>query len=158
MRGDAKVVVVSGPRGLNAIADNSPTAGQSSTLEVVVLFSGALPTLAALRMAGQLGQNLDVRVKLVTFQTVPYELELTRPTIATRWIEERLCALASKAPVEVRVDIILCRDPGWALRQVLKPDSLVVIGTRRRWWRTQGQRLAGRLRQDGHQVILAYVQ
>ncbi len=158
MRGDPEVLRVSGPRGWAAIPYLPPRASQSSKLELVAPFTDASGTLAAMRMAAQLGRSPDARINLVALQAVPYELELTRPSIALGWLEEKLFAVASKVPIDTCVNIILCRDARWALRQVLAPHSLVVIGARRRWWRTKEQRLAERLRQDGHQVISAYLQ
>jgi hypothetical protein len=111
-----------------------------------------------MRMAGRLSQDLDAQINLVAFQVVPYKLELKRPAIAIACLEERLRALASDLAVPMHVDIILCRDARWALQQLLMPHSLVVMGTRRRWWRTKEQRLAERLRHDGHRVILACLQ
>ena len=91
-------------------------------------------------------------------QGVPYPLELAGSPVAIDWLEETLCELASKSAVDTHVDIILSRDTQRTLRRVLRPHSLVVIGSRRRWWRTKEQRLAERLRNDGHQVIVAYLQ
>jgi hypothetical protein len=42
------------------------------------------------------------------------------------------------------------------IRQVLKPDSVVIVGGRKRWWPTREQKLATALRRDGHRVILSY--
>jgi len=158
MKGDAEVVVVGRALGSTVPAHLGLGASQGSKLAVIVLFTDTSGTLAAIRMAGRLSQGLDARINLVALQVAPYALELTRPAIAVEWLEEQLGALASKVPVDTRVDVILCRDARWALRQVLTPHSLVVIGARHRWWRTKEQRLADELTQDGHQVILTYLQ
>ena len=158
MKGDAELLLVSGPLDLGATRHLPAGVSQRSKLEVVVLFTDASGTLAALRLAAQLGRSLDARINLVALQAVPYALELARPAIVMEWLEERLRDLASKSPIDTRVDIIVSRDIRRALRQVLKPHSLVVIGGRRRWWRTREQRLAEKLRHDGHQVISAYLQ
>ena len=158
MRKDVEVLLVNGPLDSAAIRHLPMEFSQGSKLAVVVPFTDASGTVAAMKMAGQLAQNLNVYINLVSFQVVPYELELTRPAIVVGWLEEHLRALASKVPVDTRVDIILCRDARWALRHGLTPHSLVVIGARHRWWWTKEQRLADKLTQDGHQVILTYLQ
>ncbi len=150
------MVLVNGP--LDSAPHLPVGASQGSKLELVVPFTDARGTLAAMKMAVDLARGVDARINLVAIQAVPYELELGRPPIDIGWLEARLRALASKVPIDTAVDIILCRDRQWALRQVLKPGSVVVIGGRRRWWRTKEQRLAERLRHDGHQVILARLQ
>jgi len=62
--------------------------------------------------------------------------------------------IASNCRVETRVSIYLCRDPLETLRSVLKPHSLVVVGSRKRWWPTAEERLAKKLRHFGHQVVV----
>jgi hypothetical protein len=56
--------------------------------------------------------------------------------------------------VETTVRLFLCRDAWDILRRVLSPNSLVVVGGRRRWW-TREVRLERRLRGLGHHVVLA---
>jgi hypothetical protein len=68
--------------------------------------------------------------------------------------ENRYRAIASENPVETSVHIYLCRDRLEVLRSVLKPRSLVVLGGPKRWWPTPERRLARKLRQSGHEVIL----
>jgi len=55
------------------------------------------------------------------------------------------------------VQLYLCRDDMDTLNKILKPHSLVVVGGRTRFWPTQAQRLARRLRKSGHEVILTEV-
>ena len=55
------------------------------------------------------------------------------------------------------VRLYLCRDQTEALRSVLKPHSLVVIGGNRGWWPTREKRLARQLRRAGHEVVFAEV-
>ena len=157
MRRDAEVLLVNGTSDAAAMRHFPVGASQDSKLEVVVPFTDASGTLAAMSVATQLAQDLDARINLLALQAVPYGLELTRPAIALGWLEERLRALAAKVAINTRVDIILCRDTRWALRQALTPHSLVVIGVKRCWWRTRDQKLAEMLRLDGHEVISAYL-
>ena len=158
MTRDVEVLLVNGPLHSQETRHLGAGVNQGSKLEVIVPFTDASGTLAALSLAAQLGRNLDARVNLVALQTVPYGLELTRPPIALEWLEERLRELALRSPIDIHVDIILSRDAKWELRHMLKPYSLVVIGGRRRWWRTKEQRLADTLRHNGYRVISAYLQ
>ena len=64
----------------------------------------------------------------------------------------RVIAKRPKGRVETRISIYLCRDPLETLMSVLKPHSLVVVGSCKRWWPTAEKRLAAKLRQAGHEV------
>jgi hypothetical protein len=68
--------------------------------------------------------------------------------------ERRLRVLAGQSRVETRVSIYLCRDALPTLLSVLKPHSLVVVGSRKRWWPTAEKRLAAKLRRAGHVVMV----
>ena len=59
-----------------------------------------------------------------------------------------------QSAVDTAIQIYLCRDRWEALFSVLKPYSLVVIGGKKRWWPTPESRLANKLRNAGHEVIL----
>jgi hypothetical protein len=91
---------------------------------------------------------------LIVPQVVPYPLPLTSPPVLVDFNERRLRVLASHCRVETRVSIYLCRDPWETLQSVLKPHSLVVVGTRKRWWPTAEKRLAAKLRRAGHEVMV----
>jgi hypothetical protein len=68
--------------------------------------------------------------------------------------EKRFRELAAASPVDIRVQLYLCRDQLETLKITLKPHSIVVIGGRKRWWPTREQRLARKL-QNHHEVIFA---
>ncbi len=124
-------------------------------LEVSVLFTSSTATAAALRTAGALADRLDARIRLLAPQVVPFPLPLDNPPIQVGFSEQRLHEIALASPVETTVQIYLCRDFWDTVRNVLAPRSLVVIGGRRRWWPTPEQRLAGKLRRAGYEVIYA---
>lgn len=85
------MVLVNGPLDSVAIRRLPVEAGQDSKLEVVVPFTDARGTLAAMRMAVDLAWGLDARINLVALRAVPYELELGKPPIDMAWLEEQLC-------------------------------------------------------------------
>jgi hypothetical protein len=125
-----------------------------SKLNISVVFTSVDATLAALKEAGDLASSLGGRITLLVPQIVPYPLPLTRPPVAVDFNERRLRVIASDCRVETRVSIYLCRDPLETLKSVLKPHSLVVVGSRKRWWPTAEKRLAAKLRSAGHEVVI----
>ena len=129
-----------------------------SKLDISVVFTSVDATLAALKEAGRLLGNqagsLGGRITLIVPQIVPYPLPLTSPPVLVDFNERRLRVIASKCRVETRVSIYLCRNPLETLQSVLKPHSLVVLGSRKRWGPTAEKRLAKKLRRFGHQVVV----
>jgi len=125
-----------------------------SKLDISVVFTSVDATLAALKEAGNLAASLGGRITLILPQIVPYPLPLTSPPVLVDFNERRLRVIASHCRVETRVTIYLCREAFETLQSVLKPHSLVVVGSRKRWWPTAEKRLAARLRRLGHQVVV----
>jgi hypothetical protein len=126
---------------------------KESRLNVTVVFTSVASTLAALRKAGALANCLGGHITLLVLQVVPFPLPLTSPPVLLDWNERRFRVIANESPVETIVRIYLCRDGLAALRTVLSPRSLVVVGGRKRWWPTAEQRLTRQLRRAGHEVI-----
>jgi hypothetical protein len=125
-----------------------------SKLDISVVFTSVDATLLALKEAGNLVASLGGRITLIVPQVVPYPLPLTSPPVLVDFNERRLRVIASQSLVETRVSIYLCRDPLETLQSILKPHSLVVIGSRKKWWPTAETRLAKKLRHLGHQVVV----
>jgi hypothetical protein len=125
-----------------------------SKLNISVVFTSIEATLAALREAGHLASSLGARITLVVPQVVPYPLPLSGPPVRVDFNERRLRVIASNCRVETRVSIYLCRNALETLHSVLKPYSLVVLGSRKRWWPTAEKRLAAKLRRWGHEVVV----
>jgi hypothetical protein len=127
---------------------------RDSRLKIAVIFTSANATVAALKKAGGLAESLGARIDMVVPQIVPYPLPLTIPPVPLEFQERRFREIAAESPVEIRVQLYLCRDGMETLKTVLAPHSLIVIGGRKRFWPTQEKRLARRLRGMGHEVIL----
>jgi hypothetical protein len=125
-----------------------------SKLNISVVFTSVDATLAALKEAGNLASSLGGRITLIVPQIVPYPLPLTSPPVSVDFNERRLRVIASDCRVETRVSIYLCRDPLETLKSVLQPHSVVVVGSRKRWWPTAEKRLAAQLRRAGHEVVV----
>ena len=126
-----------------------------SRLNIVVVFTSMDATAEALKRAGNLAESLGAHISLVVPQIVPYPLPLTSPPVLLDFQEKRFLEIASKSPVDVLVQLYLCRDARETLKKALSPHSLVVVGSRRRWWPASEARLARQLKRAGHEVILA---
>jgi hypothetical protein len=133
-----------------------PIEETGNKLNISVVFTSVEATLAALKEAGNLASSLGGQITLVVPQIVPYPLPLTSPPVLVDFNERRLKVLASGCRVETRVSIYLCRDAVETLKSVLKPHSLVVVGSRKSWWPwpTPEKRLAAQLRNAGHEVVV----
>src|SRR5262245_35918190 len=128
---------------------------QESRLSIDVIFTSVEATLGALKAAGNLAESLGARVTLMVPQVVPYPLPLTSPPILWEFQEKRFQEIAAQSPVEIQVQLYLCRDSMDTLKTVLKPHSLVVIGGRRRLWPTREKSMARKLRRLGHEVVFS---
>jgi hypothetical protein len=125
-------------------------------LNIAVIYNSVEFTLSALRKAGALAHSLHARITLIVPEIVPYPLPLGSPPVGREFKERAFRILADEGPVETSVRIYVCRDRLEMLRTVLDPRSLIVMGGRDRWWPTKEDRLAGQLRQLGHQVVLVH--
>jgi hypothetical protein len=133
----------------SSIAERETEAG----LSIDVVFTSVRATLGALKKAGALADRLNARIHLVVQQVVPFPCPLTSPTTSTEFTERRLRVIAGESRIPTTVMVYLCRDPWETLKTVLRSNALVVIGGPRRWWPTSAERLAGKLRRSGYDVI-----
>jgi hypothetical protein len=128
------------------------TSIEESGLNIVVIFTTVDATIAALNRAATLAESLGARITLVSPQVVPYPLPLTSPPVLLDFQERRFREIAAESPVDIRVQLYLCRDVLETLKKVLQPKSIIVVGGRRRWWPTREQKLARKLRRS-HEVV-----
>jgi len=134
--------------------DFPPTEEEDLALHVTVVFTSEQATCSALKKAAALAGRMRARITLMAPQVVPYPRPLNSPPVRLDFTEKRLRAVTSQIPVETEVRVVLCRDLQDAWTQELKPRSVVVLGGRRTWWPTAEKRLARKLRQSGHEVIV----
>jgi hypothetical protein len=129
-----------------------------SKLNVSVIFTSVHATLAALKKArsllGTQAVSLGGHITLIVPQIVPYPLALASPPVSVLSNERRLRVIAGDCRIDTSVCVYLCRDSLETLKSVLKPHSLVIVGSRKRWWPTAEKRLAAKLRSAGHEVIV----
>ena len=112
-------------------------------------------TIAALRSAEKLAANLGASIALVKAQLIPFEFPLEAPPVSSDFLQRQLYGLVSEARIEferISVHLWPCRDRFVALRKILRPRSLVVIGGKKRWW-SREKALERFLCQMGHQVV-----
>jgi hypothetical protein len=123
---------------------------------VNVVYTRLPDTAETLQLASALARGLGARVAVHLAREIPYPLALKSPPVPVAFTEEKLLGLASAQPVDTTIQVYLCRDLTETIRQALPPESVVVIGGPKHWWRTREQSLARALRRDGHHVILTY--
>jgi hypothetical protein len=131
----------------------SPSQERDQQLNIAVLFTSVESTLAALKEAATLANQLSAHIRLIVPQIVPYPLPLENPSVQLEFSKSRFRVMVSESGVETSVQIYLCRDPFTALKSALQPGSIVVLGGPKRWWPTESQMLARRLRRAGYEVI-----
>jgi hypothetical protein len=126
---------------------------QDLSLNVTVVFTSLGATLAALKKAGGLADSLGARIRLVVPLVVPYPLSLANPPVPVEFQERRFREIAANSSLAIEVQLYFCRDKLEALKLVLEPHSLIVIGGRTQLWPTREKGLACKLRRAGHEVI-----
>jgi hypothetical protein len=122
-------------------------------LHITVLFTDLERTRVALSTGLKLAQDLHASFQIVVTRVVPYPLPLDKPPVDSAFIQQQVTALTEGFPI-VAVHIYDCRDPETALLRYLPPKSIVIVGSRKAWWSTREEKLARKLRNAGHSVIL----
>ena len=127
-------------------------------MEIVVPYTEWSVTDAHLRRARELTGGLNAHVTLVAVHTVPYPATFGCPTAVHAHLVEQLVDLASRCPLPVTPHVVLARGRDEGFQYVLQPEATVLVGSRKRPWRTAEERLARTLARDGHKVVLLHVQ
>ena len=126
-------------------------------LELVVPYTNPALTVRALAAAVELARGFEAAVTLMAVYVVPYPSPLECQEGIRKRLEAELTAVARTSPVAIRVKLVFARDRTDAYLRLLRRQSLVVIGTKDRWWRTREERLARRLTAGGHSVAVVKV-
>src|SRR5262249_5964784 len=125
-------------------------------LWVVVPYTTPELTLAAMRHAG-VCTDLNVHLSLVDVQVVPFPCPLNEPPINREFSERRLRDLFAQTKLPGTTGIVYARDRLEGYSRAMEPASLVILATKKRWWRTSEQKLALGLQNAGHKVLLLQV-
>jgi len=129
----------------------------ASEMEIVVPYTEWSITSEVLRRAAALAAGLNVRIQLVAVHTAPYPAALGCPALVHAHLVEQLVDLATRCPIPVNPQVVLARYWDEGFRYAMKPQSTVLIGTRRHLWRTHEEKLAQTLAREGHQVALLHI-
>ena len=129
--------------------------GSDRQSDVNVVFTTWPGTQAALKLAGKWAHYLEARVVVWFLEVVPRQFALRRPPASVEFAERRLSAMAMKCCDDLNVEIrlCLCTDLRQCLMANLKPESVIFIGGRTRWWRTWERNLAEFLKSQEHVVL-----
>jgi hypothetical protein len=134
------------------------TGGQCGSIEIVIPFTEWAVTEAVMQRAAAFTATLNARLMLVAVHTVPYPMSFGCPALVHAHLVDQLIDLASRSPLPVNSQVVLARSSEEGFRHALKPESTVLLGTRRRLWKTSEERLAAALVRDGHHVALVHVE
>ena len=140
-----------------AVPSDTAPETPSRRFEVNVIFTDREATLAAVKTAKSLARDLGARIRLLAAIVVPLRLPLDQPHISVHFMEQSLQEMMRQTDqdgTEATIELYVCRDWLASLSQILRPNSLVVLGDRKRWWTTPTSRLAQALRALGHRVAL----
>jgi hypothetical protein len=121
---------------------------------VVVLFTSANRTLKALESARSLAHTLCLPIVVLATPVVPYPLQLEEPQVPFNFKIRNFTETAKQYPEDISVVAYHCRDRMQALKQVLPPDSPILVGIRKRWWPSCDERLARTLGRAGYSVTV----
>jgi len=132
--------------------------GVSAEIEIVVPYTEWALADAALKRAAALTAGLKAAVRLVAVHAIPFPQTFHCPEAVQAHLVGRLTDLAKRCPIPVEPQVVLARYRDEGFRYVLKPASIVMIGARKRFWRTREEKLARALARDGHAVALIYLE
>ena len=130
----------------------------SGDLELVVPYTDPGLVRALLRRAAALTAGLQARISLVAVHAVPFPADFRCPPSEHAVLVDQLMELAAECPLPVNPLVVLARSREEGFRYALRPDSTVLVGTYRHFWRTSEERLARMLVADGHKVALLHIE
>jgi hypothetical protein len=141
---------------MTQVESGSPasTGGEAERPRLFVPYTNDLLTRAALRAASRLAKSLSVRITLVVVSLVPFPCALDCPQVAPEHLRRRMIALIATSSVHANLSVVYAREQMTGLRHALGDGSLVLLAARRRPWRTAEERLAKKLHEAGHSVVL----
>ena len=137
------------------VKESASSAGEAGLLDIVVPYTTPWLTRRALREAQELASKLPSRIRLLRMLTVPYPLDLRYPPVAFDVLREQTRQVA-RGIAATDILLLLTRDPEQTLLKIMHPGSIVVIASKKRWWRTAEERLQRICERKGHQVALIY--
>jgi hypothetical protein len=131
------------------------TAVRGWLLSVNVVYTGLDTTMTALRAVESLARDLSAIVHVRAMITVPRQLAIDFALTSFHFFKRLISDLIERVGCrrfEYVLHIYVCRNRIDTLLRVLRPSSLLVIGGRRRLWRTAESRICKAAISAGHNV------
>jgi hypothetical protein len=123
------------------------------TDSVYIVFTTIDETLAAVRVAAELGKAMAVPLTLIHFRAIPYPLSVDAPAGLSPVETDAFVERVRTEGIDVRVRVYLCRNERRAIPFAFKRHCLIVIGGHHHWWPTASERWRQRLEAAGHFVL-----
>ena len=124
-------------------------------LDIVVPYTTPHLTRVALKKAEQLATEIPSDIRVLRMQRVPFPLDVRHSPVSVDILQEQTRQVARGIRTS-EITIYLTRDPEDTLLKALRPDSILVIASHKRWWRTKQARLKRICARRGHQVAMVY--
>jgi len=137
------------------VEESSRPVAETGVLDVVVPYTTSRLTRLALREAQELALKLPSRIRVLRMLSVPFPVDLRYPPFSLDILREQTRQVA-RGIAAAEMVLFLTRDPEGSLLKTLRPGSIVVIASEKRWWRTAQERLQRICERHGHQVALIY--
>lgn len=128
----------------------------AGSLEIVVLCTDTERTAGLVEKAAALANGLNVTLRLVAVYVSPYPADLRCPVAIEEHVTARLTRLAEQTGLPSVVHFVVARDRDAGFRSALRPASVVLLASARRWWHTREEKLARDLTRQGHHVSLLH--
>jgi hypothetical protein len=129
----------------------------SRRLRITVVYTTIEGTLAALDAAVHLSKGLGANIVLLVAEELAIYYPLDHPPGAASFFEKVCRAILQELQLDessIKLDIHFCRRQEQCFEAALEPRSLVVLGTKNRWWQRRERRLARNLKTLGHDAVL----
>ena len=137
------------------VEESAKPVAEAGALDIVVPYTTPRLTRLALREAQELALKLPSRIRVLRMVTVPFPLDLRYPPFSVDILREQTRQVA-RGIAAAEMVLFLTRDPEGSLLKTLRPGSIVVLASEKRWWRTAQERLQRICEHHGHQVALIY--
>jgi hypothetical protein len=100
---------------------------------------------------------LNVHVALVDVQVVPSRCSMSEPPVDKEFALRRVRDLLKRTRLPGIANVVYSRDWMEGFLGALDPHSLVLLVARKRLWQTKEDKIARKLAEAGHQVMLFHV-
>src|SRR5438094_10151913 len=124
-------------------------------LDIVVPYTTPELTRLALKQAAEPSLEVPSRIRIVRLQRVPYPLQLQNPPVSVDVLREQTAKIAHGLKAS-EILIYLTRNAEETLLKTLRPESIVVIASRKRRWPTSQEHLKNFCERHGRRVAFLY--